>query len=448
MSDLHEVADLVLAGAADGEQVEVYAGRSRDTQVRVYDGDVEQLSVAEAMGVGVRVVRDGRQGFAYCGTFDPAALRATLAEARDNASFAEPDEWAGLAEPDGVEPADLDLWRADLLEVATERKVAAAVELEQAVRSADPRITGVESCDYADTAAESVVATTTGIRRAARGTVAELVAYALAGDEGDSTQTGFGFSVGRSFDDLDVSRAAGDAAERATRMLGAGKPATERLTVVLDPWVTAQLIGIVAGTLSAEEVVKGRSLFAERAGEQVAAPIVTLVEDPSDPRSWGATPIDDEGLATRRIPLLDAGVLLGFVHSTWTGRRTGAASTGSAVRGGFKTTPTAGCRAVQLVPGTSTPAELLAAIDDGVLVQEVSGLHSGVNPISGDLSTGAEGLRIRGGELAEPLREFTVGSTLQRLLHDVAAIGDDLTWLPMRAAGVTLVIDDVTISGE
>jgi len=447
VSDLGDVVDLVLAGAEGDEQVEVYAGHSRDTQVRVYEGAVEQLSVAEAMGVGVRVVRDGRQGFAYCGTFDPASLRATLADARDNATFAEPDEWAGVAEPDGVEPVELDLWRADLLDVPTERKVAAAVELERAIRSADGRVTGVESCDYADTAAEMVVATTTGIRRASQGTVSELVGYALA-DDADATQTGFGFSLGRSFDELDIARAAGDAAGRATRMLGATKPATERLTVVLDPWVTAQLVGIVAGTLSAEQVVKGRSLFAERVGEQVAAPIVTIVEDPTDPRSWGAGPIDDEGLATRRIPLVDAGVLGGYVHSTWTGRRMGTASTGSAVRGGFKSTPSAGCRAVQLVPGDVSPAVLIAGVDDGVLIQEVSGLHSGVNPVSGDLSTGAEGLRIRAGAVAEPLREFTIGSTLQRLLLDVAAIGDDLTWLPMSAAGVTLVIHDVTISGQ
>ena len=99
-------------------------------------------------------------------------------------------------------------------------------------------------------------------------------------------------------------------------------------------------------------------------------------------------------------------------------------------------------------PGTATAADLIAGVDDGVLVQEVSGLHSGVNPVSGDLSTGAEGLRIRGGEVAEPLREFTIASTLQRLLLDVVAVGADLTWLPMSAAGLTLVIGDVAVSGE
>lgn len=71
MSDLYEVADLVLSGAEAGEEVEAYVTHSRETQVRVYEGEVEHLSAAEALGIGVRIVRDGRQGFAYCGTFDP-----------------------------------------------------------------------------------------------------------------------------------------------------------------------------------------------------------------------------------------------------------------------------------------------------------------------------------------------------------------------------------------
>jgi PmbA protein len=443
--DLTDVADLVLAGAHDDEQVEAYVGRSRDVQIRSYEGQVEQLSVAESLGVGVRVVRDSRQGFAYCGTFDPGAVRDALSDARDNAGFAEPDEWAGLADDDGVTPPQFDLWRDDVLQVPTDHKVALAVELEAAVRAAD-RIVGIESSDYADSAGESLVATTTGIRRESRSTFSELVAFALANDGGE-TQTGFGFSIGRSVADLDLAAAARDAAERATRMLGAVKPPSEKLTVVLDPWVSAQLLGIVASTLSAEEVVKGRSLFAERVGEQVAAPMVTLVEDPTDPRAWGASQVDAEGLASRRVPLIDRGVLGGFVHSSWTARRTGTASTGSAVRG-FKSTPVAACRAVAVDPGTTSPADLIAGLDEGVLVQEVSGLHSGVNSVSGDLSTGAQGLRIRAGALAEPLREFTIASTLQRLLQDVVAVGDDLTWLPMGAAGVSLVIRDVSISGQ
>jgi PmbA protein len=103
--------------------------------------------------------------------------------------------------------------------------------------------------------------------------------------------------------------------------------------------------------------------------------------------------------------------------------------------------------ATMLEPGTRSPSELVAAVGDGVLVQEVAGLHSGVNPISGDFSTGAEGLRIKGGELGEPLREFTIASTLQKMLKDIDAVGNDLEFLPMSAAGVSVVIRDVTLSG-
>jgi PmbA protein len=230
-------------------------------------------------------------------------------------------------------------------------------------------------------------------------------------------------------------------------MLGAVKPPTGRLTVVLDPWVTAQFLGLLGYTLNGDAVAKGRSLFADRLGESVASPLVTLVDDPTDIRAMTATDTDGEGLATRRNVLVKDGVLEMFVHNAYTARRAGTVSTGNAVRG-FKSTPSVDCMFLTLQPGTTDPSELIAGIDDGVLVQEVSGLHSGVNPVSGDFSTGAEGLRIRGGEVAEPVREFTIASTLQKMLHDVQAVGNDLQFLPMNAAGVSLVVADLTLSGS
>jgi PmbA protein len=245
---------------------------------------------------------------------------------------------------------------------------------------------------------------------------------------------------------LDPERAAAEAAQRATRMLGAVQPTSGRLTVVLDPWVTAQFLGLIGYTLNGDAVLKGRSLFADRMGEVVASPLLTLVDEPTDTRAFTATDADGEGLAARRNVLIENGVLAKFVHNAQSARRAGTVSTGNAVRG-FKSTPDVGCLAVSLLPGTSDPAALLAGIADGVLVQEVSGLHSGVNPVSGDFSTGAEGIRIRNGELAEPVREFTIASTLQRMLLDLIEVGGDVDWLPMGAAGVSLVIRDVTMSG-
>lgn len=445
-TDLLELADRVAGRALPGEQIEAWVSHSRRTEVLVYGGEVDSVSSAEVEGVGIRVVRDGHQGFASAGMLDEDALDETLADARDNASFATADEHAGLGEPDGVDPPDLELWREGLAEFGIEGKVELAMELERAILGADPRVRGVRTASYDDAMVEVAVASNLGVRAASRQTTCSLSAMAMAGD-GDETQTGFGWSLGRAPEDLDAAAAARDAADRALRLLGARQTPSRRVVVVLDPLVTSSFLSVLAGALSGEAVLKGRSMFADRLGEGVGAGQVTLVEDPTVADAAGASEYDAEGLATRRTVLVQDGVLCGFLHNVWTARRTGTSSTASALRGGFKTAPGVGARALALTPGTRNQAELLADVGDALLVTGVQGLHSGANPVSGDFSVGATGLLVRGGAVAEPVREVTIASTLPRMLHDVIAVGNDLQWLPSAAAGVTLVISDMTMSG-
>ncbi|CAA9219184.1 MAG: TldE protein, part of TldE/TldD proteolytic complex [uncultured Acidimicrobiales bacterium] len=260
------------------------------------------------------------------------------------------------------------------------------------------------------------------------------------------TRTGSGFDLGRSPTTLDIDFAAEEAAAHATRLLGATQPASSRMTVVFEPSVTASILGIIGRTLSGEAVLKGRSLFADRLGEEVAAPGVTLVDDATDPSSFGAWPDDDEGLASRRNVLVEQGVLARFLHSSYSGRRSGAGSTGSAVRG-YSSTPTVAPRALSLVPGTRSQEELIASVGEGVLVQSVTGLGSGVNAVSGDFSVGAEGLMIRNGALAEPVRGMTLASTLQRMCRDIVNVGADQRWFG-GGAGMSLAVRDISIGGR
>lgn len=444
--DLIDIAERIAAQAGPGEQIEAYVARAGETSVRVYQGDIEQLASAQSAGIGVRVIRNGRTGFAHAGSLEAAGLDEVLASARENAEFGSVDEWAGLAEPDGVPQASLELWNDRLMDTSADAKVALAMELDRLTAGLDARVT-VESSDYSDAVVEGAIATSTGVRTSWREAGCYISVSTLAA-EGDETQTGFGFSVGRTLDELVAQRAADDGVQRATRLLGSTKPASGRFTVVFDPFVTAQFLGVLSATVNGEAVTKGRSLFAGRLGEQVASPLVTLVDDPTNPLAYSATAVDGEGLATRRNVVIDGGVLRTFVHSSYSARRAGTVSTGSAVRGGYAGTPGCGCMALSLVPGTATQAELVAGIDEGVLIQQVSGIHSGVNPISGDFSTGAAGLRINKGTVGAPIREFTIASTLQKMLGAVVAVGGDIDWLPMRAAGMSLVIEDLTISGN
>ncbi len=448
-SELQVVADRVVAQAQPGEEVEAFVTRGGDTDVRIYQGAVEHFVSAQSEGVGIRVISGGRTGFAYAGTLDESEIAEVLAEARDNVQFGEPDEYAALAEPDGVAITEQSLWNDELADYPTDDKIDLAKQLEKLASGRDPRVR-VDDSNYADAHGESAVASTTGIRMSGRENGCYVSVSTLADDgEGDDaeTQTGFGFSVGRSPHEFDLDKAAREASERATRLLGATKPASKRTTVVLDPMVTAQFLGVISSTLNGEAVVKGRSLFAERLGDEVAAPFVTFIDDPTNPKAYSATDVDGEGLAARRNVLIQDGVLKQFVHNSYSARRAGMVSTGNATRGGFAGTPGVGCLAMSLVPGTRSQAELISDVDDGLLVQSVQGLHSGVNPISGDFSTGAAGLLITNGDVGAPVREFTIASTLQRMLLDIVEIGGDLDWLPMRSSGMSLVIRDITLSG-
>ena len=164
---LQEIADRVIAQARSGEQVEAFVSRDSETDIRVYEGSVEHFVSAQSEGIGIRVIRDGRTGFAYAGTLDPAAIAEVLADARDNVEFGTCDEWAGLAEPDGVEVVEQQLWNEALADFATDRKIELAKELERLTVNVDPRVR-VDDSNYSDVAVESAVATTTGIRRSGR----------------------------------------------------------------------------------------------------------------------------------------------------------------------------------------------------------------------------------------------------------------------------------------
>jgi PmbA protein len=449
--DLLGVARKVAGDARSGEQVEAYVLRSRDVDVKVFGGEVESLAVAEVEGVGVRVIVDARQGYAWAGSLDDDVIADTLAEARDNAAFGSPDDSYVLASPSDVgdvHPPHLDLWRDDVLSTTTADKVALTLDLEAAVRAADPLVRGVESASYGDAAVEAAVANSLGVEASTRRTTASCSAFAMAGD-GAMTQTGSGFSAGRSFAEVDPHDAASDAAERAVRLLGAKPMPSGRFPVVFDPLVTRSLLALLGGALSGEAIVKGRSLFVGREGEEVAGPGITLVDDPTVPEAFGAATHDAEGVPTRRVELIAGGRFDAVLHNVHTARRAGGATrtTGSAVRGGFKSPPGVGARVLHLVPGELGADEILGSVHHGLYVQSVSGLHSGTNPVSGDFSVGAVGLVIRDGELAEPVREVTIASTLQRILHDVVAVGADLTWLPGGAAGMTLLVGDMSVSG-
>jgi len=444
--DLLAIARSVAESATGSEQIDVMVAHGRSTSVRGYGGEIESFTSAESYGVGIRVIDGGRQGFAAAGSLDREVIAETLAEARDNVPFGEVDEFYGLAEPDGVEATHHDQWNPDILSITAETKIDMVLRLEREVRERDPRISGVRVAAWGDSAGEVAYAASNGVAVVDRGTSCSVGVQALSSDDGE-TQTGHGGDAARSLEGLDLDRVIDDAVTRATRLLGATKPQSAKLTVVLEPRLALTLLGIVADMFDGESVLKGRSPFADRLGDVVASPQLTLLDDPTDARSIAATAYDGEGLACRRNVLIGGGVLETFLHNSYTARRAGTVSTGSALRGA-RSLPGVGAQVLVMEPGQRSFEDLIASIDHGLYVNSFQGLHSGVNPVSGDFSVGTDGLMIRHGALAEPIREATIASTLQRLLLDIVEVGADLTWTPGGDAAASLVIADVSLGGR
>jgi PmbA protein len=327
-------------------------------------------------------------------------------------------------------------------------KVDLALRLEAAVRGGGPQVKGVDTALYGDTDVTAAIASTTGVRGAYHRSDCYLLAECLAEADG-ATTSAYGLSVARSPQRLDLEAAAAEAVRRATRLLGGRKPATAAMLVVLDPFATASFLGVLSGALTAEAVQKGRSLFAGRVGEAIGAQGVTLVDDGRLAEGLAAAPWDGEGVPSGRTALIEGGTLTGFLHNSYTAAREGVASTGNASRAGFKSPPGVSATNLYLQPGADDQQAMLARAGSGFYCQQIMGVHSGANPISGEFSVAAAGMMVRDGALTEPVREASIAGTIPDMLAGLVGVGSDLRFLPFGGAmgGATLLIEGMTLAG-
>lgn len=434
------------AGASDAE---AYASEEVGREIRAHGGAVESLTAATQRGIGVRAWTGSRVGYAYGTDLSEAGVVALASRVAEAAAIADEDEFAGPPSAADGNSADLELSDPSLREWETERVAELTLAIERAATEADARIAGVEQAVYADSAERIAIASSTGIAGEYERTSCYGYVQALA--EGDGgRETGLGFDLGRGPAALDPASIGGEGAERALEMIGARKPESRNCPVVLDPTVAASFVALVGRALGADTVQRGRSPFAGLVGHEVAGEALVIHDDGLDPAGSTSSPFDGEGVPRRRTPLIEGGKLHTYLYNTYTAHRGGAASTGNAGRGGYRSQPSVAASNLVVTPGTLGLEELLHEVDEGALITDVAGLHSGVNPVTGAFSVGASGRAIRAGEAAEPLREFTIASDLVSMLMAVRAVGATPRWVPFGGSVSTppLLIGEMTIGGS
>jgi PmbA protein len=434
-------------GAGAGE-AEAYASRESGREVRVHGGEVESLTAATQSGLGVRAWIGHRVGYAYGTDFSDDGVEAIAARAAAAAAVADEDQFAAPPAPAEVESI-AGLSDPGLAGSSPERIAELALAVERTALAVDPRIAGVEQAVYADAAERVAIASSSGV--AGEYETSSCFAYLQALAEGEGArETGLGFGLGRGPDDLDPEAIGAEGAGRALSMIGASKPASRSCPVVFDPTVAASFAGLIGGALGANAVQRGRSPFAGRLGEELASEAMVLFDDGRDPGGAASAPFDGEGVPRRRTALIEGGRLRAFLYDTYTANREGGASTGSASRAGYRSLPSVSASNLIVAPGELPLSGLLARAGDGVYVTDVAGLHSGVNPVTGVFSVGASGRAIRGGSLAEPVREFTIAGDLVSMLAAVTAAGSESRWVPFGGSVSTppLLIGEMAISGS
>lgn len=436
---------------AGADAADAYITRGSQMSIDIYEGAPEMFEQAEVSGAGIRAFRAGRMGYAYTADLSEPALVITAKKAFENAAASDADELNGLPEKENkyTDIESLGLTSEGFNKSTTKEKIEFALKIESEAKGYDSRVKGCESVAYAEEAETIALANTNGFAGSYSRQTCYGFADAMAG-QNDEVQTGFSYEAGRSLADLDAAFIGREAAERATVMLGGRPMAPDTITVVFDPLVFIQVLAAISPALSAEASQKGRSFLSSLAGKNIAPDFFNLVDDGILPGGIASAPFDDEGSAAKTTFIVKNGRLETLLFNAYAARKAGLAPTGNGRRGSFKNPPGTSPTNLFVQPGLRTREELIKDVGDGLYVMGLQGLHAGVSAVTGQFSAGANGLRIRNGKLAEPVREITIASTCADILANITAIADDLRFVPMGAGfgSPAVAVGKIVVSGR
>ena len=432
--ETHVQAALDHARKLGATEAEVSAHTSQGLSVGVRLGEVETLEHMQDRGVSVSVLIGRRKGQASSADLREESIAVCVERAIDIARFTQEDPCNGLADPEilATEQPELDLWHPSPVDAAAAIERALACE---AAGLADKRISNSEGGAFNAGLGLSVYGNSNGFMGRSAGTQFSQSCILLAG-EGDGMQRDYAYDSRRCLDDLETAGETGrEAARRTVRRLGPSQLPTAEMPVLFSPRVASGLVGHLVGAVSGSALYRNASFLKDRAGEAIFPGWLVLQERPHLLRGAASANFDSEGVATRSRDLVDAGVLTGYVLSSYSARRLGLETTANA----------GGVRNLLLTPGGELEGDLLPGLDDGFYVTEVMG--QGVNLVTGDYSRGASGFLVKNGELVHPVEEVTIAGNLADMFSNIAAAGGDIDTRGNIHSG-SILVRDMMVAGS
>ncbi|MCB9506934.1 MAG: TldD/PmbA family protein [Myxococcales bacterium] len=434
------------ATAAGATAAEVFARAGVETEVGVRDGAIETLQQGSPKSVGLRLWRGDKSASTYATDFSADAIARVIADTLALTELVDPVPEAALVDREllATSSPELDLCDPRIAAMSPDEKLELALACEAAALAADGRVTTSGGASVSDATMARALANSHGFCFGYAESYTSIGVEVIADDADGKKRNGSWSSVARHRDRvLSPDEIGRIAAARAVRQLGAGPIATERMPVVFDPRTAASLLGMLFSVLRGNAVEGRSSYLADRLGEAIAASRVTIIDDPLMPRGLGSRPHDGEGLPSRRVTFVDAGVLQQFALNSTNARKLGRAPTGHASRPASGA-PGESSSNLYLVAGALAPESIIDDVERGFYCEGLMGF--GFNPATGDFSSGASGRLIEGGKLTRPVSEVTVACAFPDLFGRIDAIGSDLVH-DRSTCSPTIRVSEATIAG-
>jgi PmbA protein len=274
---------------------------------------------------------------------------------------------------------------------------------------------------------QTIIANSNGVHAAYKSSYYSAHVTALAQDDSGQSQMGWDYASSRKIDDVDIESVGRRAAQRATELLGSRKISAVKVPVIVSNAVAVDFLEILSASLSADAVQKKRSFLADRIGEPVISPLIDICDDGTLPWRIGTSPVDDEGVPTRKKEIISRGVLNGYLHNTYTAGKHGVSSTGNAVRRGASSLPGIGVTNFFIKPGELSHRDLVKSLSQGIVLLSAMGVHT-ANPVSGDFSIGISGLWIENGSVLYPVKEAIISGNILEMFNKVEGVGSNLVF--------------------
>ena len=431
---------LEAAKAAGVSPAEATLSASESFSARVRGQKLEDYKVSDRFQLVLRGVWRGKIGTASTQAMDEESIDMLIQGVKESAELIETDEQDAILPPDAHYDKVCN-YSEDVEAVTAEDKIALAMRIDARLAACDARIKP-DAALVASTSETFALHNTLGLNLSHRSNMIYAYASCLA-KEGEHAATGFKLLWGYSMEDVDAIAVADGCAKDALDKLGALKLSSGARPVVIRNNAMADLLSTFCGVFSADNAQKGMSLLAGKEGEQIASGCVTLVDDPLMPWGLGSCPFDREGAAAMTKNLIENGRLTTLLHNRKTAKKAGVKTTGNAAGAG-RVAPSN----LYIRPGEASMDDLLAQMGDGLLITELSGLHAGANPISGDFSLLARGFEVMGGKCVRAVEQFTVAGNFYTLLKSITAVGNDLLFEGSPVGSPSVAVGELNIAGE